>query len=120
MSTVKPIDFKQSSVSPVISVMAPERRVSGAPEQSLSNIYTDPSKVLLSGTWSSEVGKWTVDYSQRHEFCYLLEGHIILADEQGEESTFKTGDAFVIPAGFKGTWEVIEPVTKHYVIYNTP
>lgn len=118
MSAVKIIDFQNSTAPTSTSVVEPERRLSGAPEQSLQNMYASAAKELLSGTWSSEVGKWSVDYSQRHEFCYLIEGHIVLADEDGEESTFKTGDAFVIPVGFKGSWEVIEPVTKYYVIYN--
>ncbi len=120
MSAVKFIDFKQREASPIKSVMEPARRLSGAPEQILVNAYTAEFGALLSGTWSSDVGKWTVDYRQRHEFCYLLEGHIVLTGEDGETITLKAGDAFVIPAGFKGTWEVIEPVTKHYVIYNTP
>ena len=29
---------------------------------------------------------------------------------------FKTGDAFLIPNGFEGTWEVVETTKKHYVI----
>ncbi len=120
MSSAKVIDFKKSTVSPATSVVEPERRISGAPEQTLQNMYSSASQELLSGTWSSEVGKWAVDYSHRHEFCYLVKGHIVLTDEDGEESTFKAGDAFVIPVGFKGSWEVVESVTKHYVIYNTP
>ncbi|MBB3232102.1 cupin domain-containing protein [Halomonas stenophila] len=118
MSAVKIIDFQNSTVLTSTSSVEPERRLSGAPEQSLQNMYASAAKDLLSGTWSSEVGKWSVDYSQRHEFCYLIKGHIVLADEDGEESTFKAGDAFVIPVGFKGSWEVIEPVSKYYVIYN--
>lgn len=118
MSSVKIIDFQNSTAPTSTSVVEPERRIGGAPEQSLQNMYASASQDLLSGTWSSEVGKWSVDYSHRHEFCYLVEGHIVLTDENGDSSTFKAGDAFVIPVGFKGSWEVIEPVTKHYVIYH--
>ena len=32
-------------------------------------------------------------------------------------NTVKTGDNFVIPAGFEGTWETIEPASKYYVIF---
>jgi uncharacterized cupin superfamily protein len=35
----------------------------------------------------------------------------------GEPMTVRQGDAFVIPAGFKGVWEVIERTRKHYAIY---
>lgn len=120
MTSTKIIDFKNSTVTPAVSVVDAERRISGVPEQRLQNIYASESNELMSGTWSSEAGKWSVDYSHRHEFCYLVRGHIVLTDADGEQSTFKAGDAFVIPVGFKGSWDVIEPVTKHYVIYNTP
>jgi uncharacterized cupin superfamily protein len=26
------------------------------------------------------------------------------------------GDAFVVEADFKGTWQILEPVTKHFVV----
>jgi uncharacterized cupin superfamily protein len=35
----------------------------------------------------------------------------------GERHEFKTGDAFVVPAGFEGIWEVSEPCKKWYAIY---
>lgn len=117
MSSVKIVDFQNNTAPTSTSVVEPERRLSGAPEQSLQNMYADAGQKLLSGTWSSEVGKWVIDYSQRHEFCYLVEGHIVLTNSDGEETEFKQGDAFVIPVGFKGSWEVLEPVTKYYVIY---
>lgn len=120
MSVVKVVNFQKTDISPVISVVESARQIKGAPEQSLTNMYSADSGAgsLISGTWSSEAGKWHVDYSSRHEFCYLLAGYMILTDANGEESTFKAGDAFMIPLGFKGTWEVIEPVTKYYVIHN--
>jgi uncharacterized cupin superfamily protein len=39
-----------------------------------------------------------------------------LTSEQGESWTLKAGDGFIIPAGFKGTWETVKKVRKHYVI----
>ncbi len=30
---------------------------------------------------------------------------------------FSAGASFVIPAGFNGVWEVLEPTAKLYVIY---
>jgi uncharacterized cupin superfamily protein len=37
-------------------------------------------------------------------------------DEHGNAAEAGPGDAMVIPAGFKGVFEVVEPVRKHYVI----
>lgn len=116
MSSSQIIDLNKNSTQPAISVVEVERRISGEPEQHLDNLYSASAQSMLSGTWSSEVGKWKIDYSDRHEFCYLTHGHIILTNEEGQEWALKAGDAFVIPQGFKGAWEVVEPVTKHYVI----
>jgi uncharacterized cupin superfamily protein len=33
--------------------------------------------------------------------------------------TLSAGDSVVIPRGFVGTWEVVEPTQKIYVIYES-
>ena len=38
-------------------------------------------------------------------------------DDDGRAERFGPGDTFVIPAGYRGTWETVEPVRKLYVIY---
>lgn len=40
----------------------------------------------------------------------------VLTDEAGRATTLKAGDSFVIRPGFRGTWEVVEPTLKDYVI----
>jgi len=67
--------------------------------------YGDPSGRLTAGYWSHEGGTLEVRYTE-HEFCVLLAGRVDAA-----------GDGFVIPAGFEGTWETLEPVRKWYVIF---
>jgi uncharacterized cupin superfamily protein len=37
--------------------------------------------------------------------------------DDGSQRTFRAGDAFVSPAGFLGTWEIIEPAKKLYANY---
>ena len=43
-------------------------------------------------------------------------GEVVLTSEAGKKWKLKKGDAFIIPAGFKGTWETVRKVRKHYVI----
>ena len=55
-----------------------------------------------------------------HEFCHLLEGRVVplcrsATGERWEISA--SGDSFVVPAGFTGTWEVIEDCRKVYAIF---
>lgn len=95
---------------------APEKPVSGAPKTTTQNFYTDATDALFSGIWTSTRGKWPVEY-QEEEFVYLVKGKVKLTAANGKSRTYKAGDAFVIPAGFRGTWETLEPVRKYYAIW---
>ncbi|MCP4186526.1 MAG: cupin domain-containing protein [Gammaproteobacteria bacterium] len=111
------IDFNTlDEASGAKSAMPAERCLKGQPQQTLWNLFQDNSKQMLSGVWECSEGKWQADYSSKSEFCHILAGKIVLTDASGHESTFCAGDSFVIPSGFDGTWEVIEPVRKLYVI----
>jgi uncharacterized protein len=57
-----------------------------------------------------------VNYTEM-EYCEILKGVSVLRDEAGQQKTLSAGDRFVIPSGFKGTWEVVEPCQKIYVAY---
>jgi uncharacterized protein len=71
---------------------------------------------LFCGIWESTPGKVPVDY-QEWEFCHIISGELVLRQQGSKKSwRFKRGDAFIIPAGFKGTWETVKKVRKHYVI----
>ena len=101
---------------PAVEEGKPSTVLSGNPITRLQNYYTDPTGQFFSGVWESEIGKWSVNYTEE-EFCTFLAGKAILTDEAGNAETFITGDAFIIPRGFKGTWETVEPVKKWYVIF---
>jgi uncharacterized cupin superfamily protein len=98
-----------------IEAVDPEKVLSGEPVATTENLYTNDAESFFSGIWSSTEGKWRVSYSEE-EFCILLSGKAALTDAGGNTETFKAGDAFVIPAGFEGTWETLEPVRKLYAI----
>ena len=63
---------------------------------------------FFSGIWESSPGKWRVSYAE-NEFCGILSGRVVLTGADGKAQEFKAGDAFIIPAGFEGTWETVEP-----------
>ena len=64
----------------------------------------------------AQPGKWRVVFTES-EFCHLLAGVIVVTGDDGSQCTFRAGDAFVSPAGFTGTWEIIEPAKKLYAYY---
>jgi uncharacterized cupin superfamily protein len=83
-----------------------------------TNIYKDPSGALKAGVWASEPKRVAINY-ESDEFCVLLEGEVTLTDADGHATHHRAGESFLIPAGFKGTWENKVPVRKYYV-FHTP
>ena len=95
---------------------SPEKILSGIPRSRVSNQYADPSQQFFCGWWSSSMGKWRISYTE-HELCVLIEGRVRLESSDGERWEFRAGDAFVVPSGFTGTWEVLEACKKWYAIF---
>jgi uncharacterized cupin superfamily protein len=79
------------------------------------NHYSGENGRLYCGIWESTPGKVVINYTE-WEFCHLIEGRVVITSETGEEWQLGQGDAFMIPAGFRGTWETVETARKHYVI----
>jgi uncharacterized protein len=102
--------------TPELTQPPADRRVVGDPQQSIWNVYSDPTLQFHVGRWSSDVGSWRVQYSET-EFCHMLAGRVRIESESGQFSEFESGDSFVVPAGFRGVWAVIEPATKLYAIF---
>lgn len=94
----------------------PEKLLEGNPRQTAWLHYTDPSGRFLAGIWHSERGRWKITYTEQ-EYCRILEGVSVITDHHGVALTVRAGDEFVIPTGFSGTWEVVEPTRKRFVIY---
>jgi uncharacterized cupin superfamily protein len=93
-----------------------ERLLDSNPKQTVWLHYTDGSGKFMAGLWRSERGRWKIIYTEE-EYCQVLEGVSVITDLHGLAVTVRAGDEFVIPAGFVGTWEVVEPTRKRFVIY---
>jgi len=78
--------------------------------------YTDPTSHACGGFWASDDFAAPVEYTEA-EFVTLLEGEVLLTDASGHSETYKAGDSFLIPAGFKGHWQTVKPVRKFFMIY---
>ena len=110
------IDFRRP-VAGEDSTPAPERVLAGSPRARVQNHYTDVGGRFFAGSWSGTPGKWRVVYTE-HEFCHLLEGRVVLTSDDGRRWEFGPGNTWVIPAGFSGTWETVEPARKLYAIFD--
>jgi len=98
------------------SAPAADRLISGQPVTRVSNYFTDTTQQFFAGRWYATRGKWRVRYTE-NELCVMTSGRVVIESDSGERNTFAMGDAFVIPAGFAGTWEVLEDCSKLYAIF---
>lgn len=69
--------------------------------------------VLSWPIWEKEVSVFDWYYDSIEE-CYLLEGKVVVETEDGEKVEFGKGDFVTFPKGLFCTWDIKEPVRKHY------
>ncbi|KAG2431385.1 hypothetical protein HYH02_013372 [Chlamydomonas schloesseri] len=87
-----------------------ENTVAGTPVEKLRVCFDNAAGNYKPGKKFFECG--VVD-----EVCILIEGEVIITDDEGNSETYVGGEAFVLPAGFKGHWETVKPVRKYWVQY---
>jgi len=56
--------------------------------------------------WGSEAGVLKAGNYPLDEFVYVLEGDVATVDADGTRHEFHPGDAFVIPKGWVGIWDM--------------
>ncbi len=113
-----PIVRLDGQVEAETSELPAERLIAGRPEVTVQNFFTDPSRQFFAGRWSATRGKWRVHYTE-NELCVMTSGRVTLESSSGERASFGPGEAFLIPAGFTGTWEVIEDCSKIYAVFES-
>jgi uncharacterized cupin superfamily protein len=93
-------------------------------EMALESIPPWPDEMVLSGTnqhWQKvlhegefvvalyEAMPAVIDISEPYpydEYVRVLEGSVVLTSSQGERQSYEAGDAFLVPVGWTGTWEM--------------
>ncbi|MBL7151821.1 MAG: cupin domain-containing protein [Candidatus Omnitrophica bacterium] len=63
--------------------------------------------------WEKEASRFDWHYDDIEE-CYFLEGKVIVETKDGKRVEFGKGDFVSFPKGLSCTWEIKEPVKKHY------
>ncbi len=70
------------------------------------------------GVWESKPGETTYTDLEYDELMYVLDGAIVMTDEQGNSETYAAGEGVVLPKGYTGTLAVPEGgVRKIWVTY---
>jgi uncharacterized protein len=83
-------------------------------------VEKDPAQSILAGlkvkswpTWQKEVSVFDWTFHEQ-EVAYILEGSCIITPLDGLPVSFGKGDLVTFPAGIKASWQVLEPLHKHY------
>ena len=108
------------SGAPELSHPKPERLLRGNPLRETWNALDaslNGAGELSSGVWRCEPGQWRIAFGpSEQEIFTVLEGCCRLHREDGSFEQAGPGQAIRIPPGFTGSFEVIERMTKVYVI----
>ena len=63
--------------------------------------------------WEKEVSCFDWHYDTI-EVCYLLEGEVVVKTKDGKQVEFGVGDLVTFPKGLSCSWDIKQPVRKHY------
>jgi uncharacterized cupin superfamily protein len=108
------LTISTGDIEPEAGAPAPDRVISGKPEFRTWNVE-EREDGLYAGIWEATPGKWRIEYDE-WEFCHILAGVSVIAEDGGQARRVQAGDSFVLRPGFKGSWEVLETTRKEYVI----
>ena len=64
-------------------------------------------------TWQKEVSVFPWTFPEQ-EIAYILEGECVITPIGGTPVKFGKGDLVTFPAGITASWEVKQPLHKHY------
>ena len=62
--------------------------------------------------WTKEISRFDWEYDME-EHCYILEGKVRIETADGDYEIL-AGDYVVFPKGLQCTWDISEPIRKHY------
>lgn len=80
------------------------------------HVYFDRANPKFrTGIWRSQPYTEFYDSYAADEFMYVLDGEVTL-EADGFSETYRKGDAFFVPKGFRGYWRQTQPMLKYYVI----
>jgi len=94
----------------------PANVVGAAPTETGHLFFTNATGNLTAGVWEATAYKEEIDGYPVDELMIVLEGSVTVTDAEGISETFSAGDAFIMPKGFRGTWENTETMRKYYMI----
>ena len=90
------------------------------PSETIHTPFTNAQGNVTAGVWECSPCLETIERYGVDEICTVLGGSVTVTGEDGIAHTFGTGDSFVMPQDFKGTWHITETLKKFYMIVEQP
>ena len=107
--------FTDPAPEPNIDYPHPERLIRGNPKRTTWNRYEENG--VFMGEWACEVGAWKIAFgNDEHEYFQVISGRCRVCDEQGNGTEYGPGDGCMMGPRFVGTFEVLQPLLKRYMI----
>ncbi len=82
-------------------------------ESKPSQARLDALNVSKWPTWQKEVSVFAWTFPEQ-EIAYILAGECVITPTGGKSVHFGKGDLVTFAAGMTASWEVIQPLHKHY------
>jgi len=82
--------------------------------------YQDKTESFLVGQWQSESFNSELSPQENNIFVHLLEGTLILTDEEHQQHEFHAGDTFFIPQGTVCSWQSSGAVHLLFTVIKVP
>ena len=121
MTLPRILRFDSPAGEPALDQPREARREQGAPWRRTWTLHESPDGVFCAGIWECEVGRWRIEFPPgEDEYFHVLSGRARLHGPDGAVTDVGPGEAAVIPGGFQGSFEVLEPVRKHFVVVTRP
>lgn len=105
-----------ATLTPSVEATRAEIMLGGNPETTTWLLSERADGKVFTGVWESEHFHIRLNQNGETEYCNILEGEVRVTDQDGNVSTFKAGQAFVLAPDFTGEWESVGRVRKHFVI----
>lgn len=97
----------------------PERLVQGNPLRETWNLVQAdlPAGEVFCGVWRCEPGRWRIAMgATERELFTVIAGRCRVHDQHGGFEEVGPGEGLYMPPGFEGEFEVLETLTKSYMI----
>ncbi len=94
----------------------PLAEATGAPMQTSGHTMWSGENSSEAGIWECTAGPsyWSLE---QNEFVHILSGSMTVTPDEGDSFLAGPGVTFLVPVGWKGTWEIHETIRKLYVLF---